>query len=59
MPIPRERHRRSGFLAGGGVAAAGARTDDGNHRKGRRGSIERHENGIAYVKRWTIHKLMD
>src|SRR6266513_750121 len=41
------------FLLGGVRRSAGARTDDGEPiEKGAEVVIERHENGIAYVKRW-------
>ena len=41
------------FLLGGVRRSAGARTDDGKPiEKGAEVVIERHENGIAYVKRW-------
>lgn len=41
------------FLLGGVRRSSGARTDDGQAiEKGAEVVIERHENGIAYVKRW-------
>ncbi len=53
MPIRANGTGEVVFLLGGVRRSAGARTDDGKPiEKGAEVVIERHENGIAYVKRW-------
>jgi len=53
MPIRANGIGEVVFLLGGVRRSAGARTDDGKPiEKGAEVVIERHENGIAYVKRW-------
>ena len=53
MPIRANGTGEVVFLLGGVRRSAGARTDDGTPiEKGAEVVIERHENGIAYVKRW-------
>jgi membrane protein implicated in regulation of membrane protease activity len=53
MPIRAKGTGEVVFLLGGVRRSAGARTDDGKPiEKGAEVVIERHENGIAYVKRW-------
>jgi len=53
MPIRANGTGEVVFLLGGVRRSAGARTDDGKAiEKGAEVVIERHENGIAYVKRW-------
>jgi len=53
MPIRTNGTGEVVFLLGGVRRSAGARTDDGTPiEKGVEVVIERHENGIAYVKRW-------
>jgi len=53
MPIRANGTGEVVFLLGGVRRSAGARTDDGKPiEKGTEVVIERHENGIAYVKRW-------
>ena len=53
MPIRANGIGEVVFLLGGVRRSAGARTDDGKPiEKGAEVVIERHENGIAYVRRW-------
>jgi len=53
MPIRANGTGEVVFLLGGVRRSAGARTDDGKPiEKGAEVVIERHENGIAYVRRW-------
>ena len=53
MPIRANGTGEVVFLLGGVRRSAGARADDGKPiEKGAEVVIERHENGIAYVKRW-------
>ena len=53
MPIRANGTGEVVFLLGSVRRSAGARTDDGKPiEKGAEVVIERHENGIAYVKRW-------
>lgn len=53
MPIRANGTGEVIFLLGGVRRSAGARSDDGKPiEKGAEVVIERHENGIAYVKRW-------
>ena len=53
MPIRANGIGEVVFLIGGVRRSAGARTDDGKPiEKGAEVVIERHENGIAYVRRW-------
>ena len=53
MPIRANGTGEVVFLLGGVRRSAGARTDDGKPiEKGAEVVIERHEDGIAYVRRW-------